>query len=78
MPRHIRACTVEKEMEASLTEVLEKDTGSNLMSKHLHMANENTIQPQQVFGMRAVTSSSETFSFYHSHSSGFHPIALLK
>lgn len=43
MPRHIRACTVEKEMEAPLTGVLEKDTGSNLMSKHLHMANLRTL-----------------------------------
>lgn len=42
MLRPIRACTVEKEMEAPLTGVLEKDTGSNLRSKHLHMDNLRT------------------------------------
>lgn len=42
MLRHLRACTAEKEMEAPLTGPLEKDTGSNLSSKHLHMANLRT------------------------------------
>lgn len=62
--RPLRACTVEKEMKAPLTGVLEKDTGSNLRSKIFTKLTWEHREPQHVFGMRAVTSS---------NSSGFHP-----
>lgn len=71
MLRPLRACTVEKEMEAPVTEVLEKDTGSKLRSKDLHMANLRT--PCNLSMCLGWEQSPAPMSFYPSHSSSFHP-----